>query len=52
MYKINFKKLAIIGFILGIAIGFSKEAINESNAQAQIIVVHEEVEIEYINGGE
>lgn len=48
MYKIKITKILLIAFLIGIFIGLSKDTVSES--KAQVNVIHEEVEIEYIEG--
>lgn len=50
MFKVKITKILMIAFLIGVFIGLSKNTVNESKAQVKI--VHEEVEIEYLNGEE
>ena len=50
VFKVKITKILMIAFLIGIFIGLSKNTVNESKAQVKI--VHEEVEIEYLNGEE
>ena len=50
VFKAKITKILMIAFLIGVFIGLSKNTVNESKAQVKI--VHEEVEIEYLNGEE